>query len=100
MGASKPRLKLTKRNHTDNPVYLSGSLREYFIKTNSSGYYIIKAYKGGPVAKKIEGQYTSFNQAEKALIAFLETTDKTGLSRYPGCPERRQTNYTQTFLGD
>ena len=98
MAASKRILKLKKKNHSKNPVYLSGSLREYYIKLNSIGQYYISAYQGGAIPKKLQGAYSSFRDAEIRLIQFLEETDKTGLSRYPGCPERRQTNYTQTFL--
>ena len=96
----KPRkrvLTLKKRKHTDNPVYMSGTYTEYFIKMYDQGFFTIHAYRT-QIPAALKGKWTNFRAAEAVLIKWLIKTDKLQQSRYPGCPERRETNYTRTFL--
>lgn len=93
-------LTLKRGLHTKDPVYLSGRYVEYFIKVNDVGFYYIRRYRGGRETPALMGQWTNHRDAEKVLIDWLEATDKRQQSRYPGCPERKATNYTQTFLKD
>ena len=92
-------LKLKKAQHSPSPVYLSGKYVEYFIKQDEFGYFYLKAYRG-VTPKALHGRWSYFDQAERALTRWLEKTDKRAQSRYPGCPERKETNYTRTFLAE
>lgn len=96
----KKELTLKKRKHSDNPVYLSHRMQEYQIVQDKQGLHYIKLYGGGKPPKSLQGKYTNYSLAEKSLINYLVKIDRVGQSRYPGCPERKPTNYTRTFLKD
>lgn len=94
----KEGLKPKRGHHSDNPTYLSGTYTEYYIKSASNGHYYIKKHQGGKLPKQLEGSFTNYKAAERILIQWLEKTDVRRQSRYPGCPERRITNYILTHL--
>lgn len=93
-------LKPKKGKHSANPIYLSGTYTEYIIDQDDRGFFFIKKYGGGKIPSDLQSKYTNYLDCERRLIDWLEKTDKRAQSRYPGCPERRETNYTRTFLAD
>ena len=95
--SNKRVLSPKKGKHSEKPVYLSGTYTEYKIKQDDFGRYYIIKHGGGKVPSALRGLWTNHQDCEKVLIAWLEDTDKRQQSRYPGCPERKETNYTRTF---
>ena len=93
-------LKPKKGRHSSNPTYLSGTYTEYKILRDDFGFFYIKPYGGGRVHSDLQGKWSSESEAERVLISWLETTDKRAQSRYPGCPPRRQTAYSEYYLKD
>lgn len=91
-------LKPRKGKHSSKPTYLSGTYTEYKILRDDFGFYYIKPYGGGCVHSRLQGKWSSHSEAEKVLIDWLESTDKRAQSRYPGCPPRRPTNYSEHYL--
>lgn len=94
------RVQLKRKKHRDYPVYLSWKFQEYIIDQRENGLWYIYPYKGGRQPKALSGSFTTFQEAHRQLVCWLEETDVTGQSRYPGCPERKPIPYTQTFRVD
>lgn len=71
------------RRLSKDAKYVSGGLQEYRIERNSSGYYYIKAYRGGRLHKSLQGQFISFVDCERKLVSHLRSNDKFGRAIYP-----------------
>lgn len=63
---------------SSNPVYVSAKRKEYKITEAERGLWKIYSYNGGVLPNVLKGRYTSFKEAERALIAWLKLTDKFG----------------------
>ena len=90
---AKFELKPRPRKRSENPVYMSDSHTEYFLKKSDDGMWRIVMHGGGFTPKPLKGKYTSKQVAEKALISWLIRHNKFGEAIYPGCA-RKQPNST------
>ncbi len=77
---------------------MSGNFIEYLLLTDTTGYYYIRAYAGGPLPKPLRGRWTSFAKCEKDLINYLVRTDKLQHAIYPGATDRRFTEYHRRHI--
>lgn len=75
--------------------YVSAGKQEYVIE-QVGAYWKVSRWGGGLLNKNLNQLWTSFGDAERALIQFLKSTDRIlRKSRYPGCPAPRRTNSTE-----
>lgn len=56
---------------------------ELSIHTTPSGLYEIRANSGGKAPTVCNGLYTSHLKARKALIEYIESTDRLGFAEHP-----------------
>lgn len=63
--------------------YVSHRGKEFFIDTLTNGLHRIRMTSGGVAPKICKDRYTSYNVAEKALIAYLRSRDRIGYAIYP-----------------
>ena len=92
--------KFKRARHSKKPVYLSSKMTEYMIEQDADALFKIKRYKGGKLAKDLQGRWTNYSDCETALIQWLEKHDKMGWSRYPGCKNKRTTEYMRVHFGE
>lgn len=65
--------------------YVSSALREYRIIRDRTGAFKIKIVFGGRLPNDCTGRFTSYAQAETALIRYLRRTDRgNNVAKYPG----------------
>ncbi len=65
---------------------------ELELSPNVTGLWVIKVKGGGPLPRLCDGQFTGYNAARKALIEYIESTDRNGYAEHPDKPadQRRQ----------
>jgi hypothetical protein len=69
--------------------FVSDGGQEYKLEVNEIGQWFVKRYKGGPVAKPIQGFWMTRNEAKDALIRYLRRTDRLNRAWWPGKPNPR-----------
>lgn len=72
-----------------HPEYVSGSLQEYKIYHDGS-LWRIKPHKGGQLADRLKGAWTSIVDAEQTLISYLKSKDKFNRAIYPNASRNDQ----------
>ena len=74
-----------RRRLSKDPKYVSTGLQEYLIKQQPvTGQWYIARYKGGQLAARLQGFFTTFQHAEEILISHLRSTERRNKAIWPG----------------
>jgi len=82
MAAPRDKVKLTPPEHprTEHPKFIDWNGREFYIKMEDSGIYLIKSPEVGNLPTELCGLFTSKTLAEDAIVYYFMNNDKTGKS--------------------
>jgi len=67
--------------------FISNGGQEYVIEFKQP-FWQIYPYKGGRLVKELRGNFTSYDDAKRRLVAHLSKRDKLGYARWPGKESR------------